>query len=230
VTAKNEKPDFRRELREQARDHFAAHIARTPEYVVQQVHRDGDIVKCWRCGKPTSSTYMVYVCSAPNCLMVWGDMGECMWQRHYDMIPFLRGSGENLDYFASKAVSDCEVKIGYKELIEEWFTEVKQNDLDAGYDWGEEEDKALADLKDDWRLSETIEQFMWEFHSSPLCRDMDSYPTVTYYTYHYLWRMELLNWFIKQLDEGKVLPYVERDKPRNGIFARLGRLLHLSSR
>lgn len=152
---------------------------------------------------------MTYICSAPNCLMVYGDMGECMWQREYDMIPFVRGSVDSLGYFSEKAVRDCEVKIEYKELIDEWLETIKDETVLDGSEWGEEEDKALEELRDFWKCSETVEQFMWEFSTSKLCYDCDSFPTVTFYTYHYLWKIELLKWFIQQLDGGHVLPYRE---------------------
>jgi hypothetical protein len=199
--------DFKKNYLESAQRRFAEYIEKTPEYIVQQIHRDDDIVKIWRCGKPTSSTYMFYICSAPNCLMVYGDMGEYMWQRHYDMIPFIRGSVGSLDYFSEKVPNGIKIKADYRELVEEWFETVKQERIDYGSEWGEKEDEALAELRDTWNCYEDVDQFKWALQDSDLFHDYEDMPRTEFYTFHYLWTIAGLKWFIQQLDEGKVLTY-----------------------
>jgi len=214
---KAEPKNHRRLVDAQVKERFADWIARTPEYVVQQIHRDGDIVKLWRCGKPQSSTCMCYVCSAPNCLMVYGDMGECMWQRHYDMIPFIRGSVHSTSYFAEKVPREINIQDEYPELVEEWFAEVKQERIDGGYDWTEEHDEELQNIRDEWENYGIVADFHKAHYESKLFRDCEDHVTTKYYSFHYLWKTELLAWFIQQLDAGKVLPYVEPEE--NGTQA-----------
>lgn len=204
--------EFEKKYLKSAQDRFAAHIEKTPDYVVKQMHRDGDTVQLWRCGKPNSSSYAFYICSAPHCLMVYGDMGEYMWQRHPDMIPFIRGSIGSLDYFSEKVPRDIQIKTDYRELVEEWFATVKQERIDCGYDWGEKEEQALAQLRDEWNSYEEVQQFKWALFESDLYNDYEDVPRTEYYTFHYLWTIEALKWFIKQLDEGKVIPYGEQEE------------------
>ena len=205
---------FEKRFRKDAEARFASHIEKNPEYVVQQLHRDDDIVKLWRCGKPQSSTYMFYLCSAPNCLMVYGDMGEYMWQRHYDMIPFIRGSVHSLDYFSEKVPRGIKIRTDYLELVDEWFDEVKQSRIDYGEDWTEEHDEELSELKDVWNSYQDVSEFKTALYSSKLYRDYEDVPRTEFYTFQYLWIVEALKWFITQLDEGKVLPYAEKEKAK----------------
>jgi hypothetical protein len=208
--------EFEKKYLESAQRRFAEHIEKTPEYVVQQIHRDDDIVKLWRCGKPQSSTYMFYICSAPNCLMVYGDMGEYMWQymrqRHYDMLPFIRGAIGSLSYFSEKVPNGIKIKDDQPELVEEWFATVKQERIDYGEEWTDKKEEALSELRDTWSCNEDVTQFKWALYDSDLYNDYEDVPRTEFYTFHYLWTIEGLKWFIKQLDEGKVLPYVEQEK------------------
>lgn len=182
-------------------------VNNTKDHVVQQLHGDDDTVKLWRCGKPQSSTYMFYVCSAPNCLMVYGDMGECMWQRHYDMIPFVRGSVHSLDYFSEKVPADLRdgIMTDHKELIDEWLAGVKEEQIELGYEWTKEQDRALEEIRGSYSHYESPDDFRRAVYESDLYRDCDSMPAVSWYTYHYLWKIEALKWFIQKLDAGEVV-------------------------
>ena len=208
--------DFRASVIKNAKERFENHIKNTPEYVVQQEHRDGDVVQLWRCGKPHSSTYAFYICNSLNCLAVYGDMGEYIWRRHRNMIPFIRGSIHSLGYFSEKVSSDIRHEVEYRELVEEWMNEIKGHRVEHGYDWGEKEAKELANLREDWSYHEEVERFWVDVQTYPLlCSDFEDLPKTKYYSFHYLWTIEALKWFIKQLDDGKVLPYVEEEKNAN---------------
>ena len=203
--------DFREKLLKRAQSQ-SANTFKDPEFVVQQLHRDDDVVKLWRCGKPQSSVYSFYICSSLHCLMVYGDMGECMWQRHPDMIPFIRGSAKSLDYFSEKVPRNIEIKQEYNELVQEWFAEVKQEYIDRGSEWDDECQQALDDIKERYGWYEDINHFRTALYESCLYNDFEDMPSLRYYTYHYLWIVEGLKWFITELDGGKVLPYVEEEK------------------
>lgn len=201
--------DFRKEFQEEVRRRFSSHIENNPEYVVQQMYRDGDVVKLWRCGKPGSSICSFYICSSVGCLMVYGDMGEYMWERHPDMIPFIRGSIHSLAYFSEKVPHGIEIKEDCSELIEEWFSEIKQDWVEYGSEWGEKEENALEELRDSWDSWEDVGRFMQDFFDSIFYNDCESFPNCRYYTFQYLWVIEGLKWFIQQLDGGHVIAYVE---------------------
>lgn len=195
---------FKQQLQAQAIESFARN---TKDHVIKQLHGDDDVAKVWRCGKPKSSVYMFYVCSAPNCLMVYGDMGESMWMRHYDMIPFIRGSIHSLDYFSEKVPADLRdgTMTDHKELIEEWFATVKQERIELGYDWGESEENALEEIRTEYSYYEMAEDFRRAVYESNLYNDCDDMPNIRWYTHHYLWKIEGLKWFIKKLDAGEVV-------------------------
>lgn len=203
--------DFRKQIEKGAQERFQHLIDKNPDYVVQQLHRDDDTVKLWRCGRPQSSTYMTYICSSPNCLMMYGDMGECMWQRHYDMIPFIRGSVESLDYFSEKVPTDLRdsIKTDHRELIEEWFATVKDEYISQGREWGKEEDKALEEVRSAYANYECVHDLQTAVAESVLYHDVDDIPNFKYYDFCYLWKIEALKWFIKKLDAGEILPYRE---------------------
>lgn len=201
--------DFRQKHLDEVKERFAGHISKYPDFAVKQLHRDNDVVKLWRCGRPGSSNCEFYVCSSIGCLMVYGDMGEYMWQRHRDMIPFIRGSIGSLNYFSEKVPSGIEIKTGHPELVDEWFEDVKADRIEYGDDWGDNEDEALEELKEFWEYNGNVDAFLWQYADSVLNTDCEDFPKVEFYTFHYLWIIEGLKWFIQQLDGGNVLPYQE---------------------
>lgn len=201
--------NFTQKFLDNAKKRFAEHIEANPEYVVQQLHRDGDVVKLWRCGKPESSTCAFWICSSVHCLMVYGDMGECMWQRLPDMIPFTRSSINSLSYFSEKVPRDVKIKTDYRELVEEWLDEVKTDRIESGAYWGDEEDDALQELREHWWYFGDVNLFKSQLFDSKLYTDCDDMPNTEFYTFHYLWIIEGLKWFIQQIDGGHVLPYQE---------------------
>lgn len=201
--------DFEQEFLKDVKERFARHIETNPEYIVQQMSRDDDVVKLWRCGRPGLSVCAFYICSAPHCLMVYGDMGEFMWERLPDMIPFIRSSVHSLNYFSEKVPRDIKIKEDCNELVEEWFRDIKQEHAEAGREWGDEEDEALEEIREHWGYFGDVNLFKSQLFDSKLYTDCDDMPNTEFYTFHYLWIIEGLKWFIQQLDGGHVLPYCE---------------------
>lgn len=148
--------------------------------------------------------------------MVYGDMGECMWQRHYDMIPFIRGSIRSVGYFAEKVPQGIDIMEEYPELIEEWFSEIKAQQINSGYEWTEEHDEELQTIRDAWDSYGDPKDFHKAHYESKLFRDCEDHVNSRYYSHRYLWKTELLAWFIQQLDTGKVLPYAEPEPKNEG--------------
>lgn len=199
--------DFRKQLLEQAKKSAEQNLK---NHRVRQRHRDGDTVRLWRCDNNGSSVYHFTVCAPPGWLIVYGDMGECMWSRTPDMIGFARESIGSLGYFSEKVSRDCKITEPRGELITEFLAEYEgRHALNYGEVMTTAEREVLAELRDSWNGSEDIEAFLREFYESDLCHDSDSMPDVNAFTYHYLWKVEALKWFLAKLDAGEVVvdPY-----------------------
>lgn len=199
--------DFRKQLAEQAKKSAEENLK---NHRVRQKHRDGDTVRLWRCDNNGSSVYHFTVCAPPGWLIVYGDMGECMWSREPDMINFARKSINSLGYFSEKASRDSKIDEQRGELITEFLAEYEAEHLRSyGDEMTAEQLEVLSELRDSWDGSEDIEGWLREFYESDLCNDCESMPDVKSYTYHYLWKIEALKWFLAKLDAGDVVvdPY-----------------------
>ena len=193
------KPDFRTRLHAQVKEAFERDIA---NHVLEQLHLDGDVARVWRCGRPKSSVYCFWVCASPHCLTVYGDMGEFMWMRHPDMIPFIRGSIESLSYFSEKSPATIKIREPYTGLIDEWFEEVKDRWIAGGSEWTDAEDDELNGIRNEYENYGDPADFRRAVYESDLCSDAEDVPNIEYYSFHYLWVIEGLKWFIKTLDAG----------------------------
>lgn len=168
---------------------------------VHQKHRDGDVVRLWRCDNDGSAIYHFYVLASPGWLMFYGDMGECMWSRATDMIEFARGSINSLDYFSEKASRNCIIKEECPEMIGEYLDGLEQDHED---NHGEPMSDDLKDEIEDLRRCGTVQQFCEQFYTSGLYHG--EMPDFRFYTYNYLWKIEALKWFVAKLDAGEVTP------------------------
>jgi len=198
--------DFHKQLLEQAQKSAKENLK---NHRVRQRHRDGDIVRLWRCDNDGSSVYHFSVCAPPGWLIVYGDMGECMWSRTPDMIGFARKSINDLHYFSQKISSDCRIKEVRKELIDEWFASVRQQWKECGRKWTKNHSAALKAIRDAYDDYGDPHDFQKEIYESILCTDHDDMPKLECYTYGYLWKVEALKWFLAKLDAGEVVvdPY-----------------------
>lgn len=199
--------DFRKQLLEQVKKSAEENLK---NHRVRQRHRDGDTVRLWRCDNNGSSVYHFSVCAPPGWLIVYGDMGECMWSREPDMINFARKSINSLGYFSEKASHDSKIYEQRGELITEFLAEYETDHLrDYGDEMTAEQLEVLNELRYSWSKSEDIEGWLREFYESDLCNDCESMPDVKSFTYHYLWKIEALKWFLAKLDAGDVVvdPY-----------------------
>ena len=111
---------FREDIERRASEQFRDQAERDG-FVVEQRHRDGDTVQLWRCGKQNSTPFSFWVCNAPHCLMVYGDMGDFMWQRLPDTLSWARTAIRDLHYFSENVPNTIKIREEYSELIDEWF-------------------------------------------------------------------------------------------------------------
>lgn len=194
--------DFRERLLAHAAESF---VKDTKDHVVRQLHYDGDVVRLWRCASPNSSIYSFSVEASLGWLIVYGDMGACMWSRTLDMVSFVRGSVHSLDYFSEKVPTTIAIKQHYPELIEEWFRDIKGEWIEGGNEWTEDHDAALADIRSEYEECHCKDDFNRALAHSVFYHDFESIPDTTYYTFRYLWTIEGLKWWIQRLDAGEVI-------------------------
>ena len=169
---------------------------------IRQRHRDGDVVRLWRCDNNGSSFYHFTICAPPGWLIMYGDMGECMWSRVPDMIDFARNSIKSLDYFSKKASNDCKIEEDRAELITEFLEDFEKDFEDNhGEPLTDEQREEFNELRDGFDDTDVI-SFQSAFYHSSFCQDGESVPSAKCYTFHYLWKIEALKWFIAKLDAG----------------------------
>jgi hypothetical protein len=171
-------------------------------HTIQQLHNDGDPGRVWKCTNNGSSVYAFTVLAPPGWLIVTGDMGECMWSRHTDMLHFIRSSIESFSYFSEKASKDCKILETHGELAGEWLAKV-QDEWEANHNrtMTDEEIDHLQDIRDAYGNYGEVSDLQRAIYESPLYNG-DGIPSCQYYTYHYLWKIEALKWFVDRLDTG----------------------------
>jgi len=192
---------FIKQLHARVADAAANNLA---AHTIQQLHADGAPGRIWKCSNNGSSVYAFTVYAPPGWLMMTGDMGGCMWSRHRDMLSFIRGAINSLGYFSEKASNDCNIRCKYTELAEEWLSEApKEWEERHGNPMTDEELEQLPDIRDAYENYGEIHDLPSAVFESPLYNgDCSTVPSCEYYTYHYLWKIEALKWFVERIDSG----------------------------
>jgi len=190
------KKDLLERVAESAKENLKSHT-------IVQLHSDNDPGRLWKCSNNGSSVYAFTVCAPPGWLIMYGDVGECMWSRHRDMLPFIRGSIGSLDYFSEKASKDCKIYEVRQEIAEEWLDE-QESEWESyhGEPMTEEQKEKLDDIRESYRLYEDPDDLRRAAYESGMF-DCSWIPSCEYYTYQYLWKIEALKWFIAKIDAGE---------------------------
>lgn len=187
-------------------------IQNLKNHTVEQYHNDGDQCRLWRCSNDGSSVYHFWVCAPPGWLIVYGDMGECMWSRTSDMIAFARQSIESHDYFASKASRDSTIREVNPELAREWLSNVlKEWNDDYGRKPTAKEKDIVASLREWWEDYGDPVGLRMQIYESGLFSDCEGIPSFEFYTYSYLWRCEAIKWFLGKLDSSSFVRRVAKE-------------------
>lgn len=177
-------------------------------HVVTVLKSDG-LYRHWRCSKPNDCNMSFDVITWPGFLCYVGDMGEYLFSREADMIPWMRGSCMSYSYAAEKCVAhDGRLK----EFSEERFEEVLQERIQEAEEYGgtytvhrlsgkQEESvaEAIQEIRDAYNIysmsSDAVkamyESCLWDGGDLPSCEE---------YTYHFLWCLHALKWFCKQIE------------------------------
>jgi hypothetical protein len=197
----NTKSDFKSRLRQQAEESIGRDLA---NHTIVQMHRDGEPGRIWKCSNKGSSVYAFTVCAPPGWLIVYGDMGECMWSRHRDMLPFIRSSIGSLDYFSEKASKDCLIREERTELAQEWLDQAEQDWQDShGSPMNDQQQEQLQEIREAFESYGEIADLQRAIYEARMFDSFSAIPSCRYYTYQYLWTIEALKWFIQKLDAGE---------------------------
>lgn len=195
------KTDFRTRLRHQVVEDIRKHLE---SHTIEQWHRDGDPGRIWKCSNNGSSIYAFTICAPPGWLIMYGDMGECMWSRTRDMLPFIRGSIGSLNYFSEKASRNCTIVETRTELAEEWLNDAEQDWLDShGEPMDEQQLAKLQAIREAFESYNEVHDLQRAIYESGMFDSCSAIPNCQYYTYQYLWKIEALKWFMRKLDAGE---------------------------
>lgn len=207
--------EIRQKLRDRAKVDFMGRVGEGTEYKVSQLHYGrSDVCKLWRCGTKRAA-YHFLVLSFPGTLMVQGDMGTYVWSREYDMISFANEAVNDLDYFSGKLVVPVTAVEQVDELVESWLrTGIKSAVAEAGFQWDKAADDTLKELRAVWRETNDIDSMLRHYMQSESFGPLgpESFPSLSYYSYRYLWSVEGLKWFLSQLRSGNVEIAAEMDE------------------
>lgn len=176
------------------------------DHVIELKFSNG-LYRHWRCGRPDGSfTHSFNVVTWPGWMAVTGDMGSLMLSRIDDMVQFVRGHIESIDYFAEKVTQEIPVKeFSPKKMIhviQEKIDEIMEHSSDDDNDDQKGEDKEMIDRLealqrrlDDGDISECEASGEW----MDITGDTD--PSFRDFTSNFLWVREALIWFVANLKE-----------------------------
>lgn len=177
-------------------------------HIIQELARDG-VVRCWRCGQPNTGVYAFWVTTYPGTIVVSGDIGELIVERHYDMLPWCRGSVDSTSYFASKVPHAIKTTAFSEDRCREWINEELAN-LRGGA-W---EDHCRDEKKRD-RLIEVLTDAMDDldgdgfgedqmYHATHEVWQGSDPPNFSDWNSNFLWCRDAIRWFVRHHDEPEI--------------------------
>lgn len=172
-----------------AKREFAEHVI-TCEATCEAPHH---LYRTWRCQKPGTGIMAFRITTVPDCLIVTGDLGHLMLQRHGtgDMIPWCRGAIDSIQYFAEKVPHNIETKSFDVDLVHKWANQ----ELDSyGESMSREHKEMLRALVGNSELDESeVYKRISEYV------DGCDFPNFRSYTARFLWCREAIRWFVTNL-------------------------------
>ncbi len=151
----------------------------------------------WRCQKQGTWMYGFDVTIEPGRLMVFGDIGDCVWERTEDMLGWARGSIESIGYFAEKVVREIETECYSSDVAEAWVKEqLYELELDDEMD-GSEKSKQRERIEGLLTALEDGEVvFTNAVYESGLADGCD-WPNFNTFTPSFMWCREAVKWFLE---------------------------------
>lgn len=167
------------------------------QHVITELHRAG-LHGYWHCAKPTDSNMWFDIVTFPGGLLITGDMGDYLFRRHDDMIPFMRGSAMSFGYVAEKCVA-------HDGRLREWQPELFREALDAFYAENKndhEDPETFKERLDDLRrwADDGEQAAMQAAHESGLFDAHDPLDCRTF-GYHFLWCLHAIKWFCDRVED-----------------------------
>lgn len=179
-------------------------------HVIQELARDG-VVRCWRCGEPDTGIYAFWITTYPGTIVVSGDIGELIVARHYDMLPWCRGSVDSTSYFAQKVPHAIKTTEFSEDRCREWIEGELANLRSE--EWEDHcRDKNTRD-----RLIEVLTDAMdgldgdnfgsgQMYHATYEVWQGNDPPSFEDWNPNFLWCRDAIRWFVRKHDE----PEIER--------------------
>ncbi len=159
---------------------------------VTELSRSG-VFRSWQCAKPGSWHLAFTITTIPNCLILTGDVGDLIVERHYDMLPWCRGSCRSTGYFAEKVPNNIITTEFNWEFAEAWRQmELQNEDINAEYRCFLED----FDINDESTETELYRE---------LSGYVDELPSFRVWTRRFLWCREAIRWFVTHHDEPVVV-------------------------
>jgi len=158
----------------------------TADHEFVKLNTGTEDIRVYECGRPDSSIFRFTIVCTKGRLVVFGDMGTCIWERQEPMEPWFRGSVGSLDYLSEKVPRGCLVKEPDSELIPLWIEDAKADLIESGFGKDSERYQALDEVVDCYYDDVKIFQLR-VYESNYFDGDCDSLPDLNSYTYRYLW-------------------------------------------
>ena len=161
------------------------------DHVITPEQTEG-LVRMWSLCRPDMGIYWFRVIIAPGCIVVYGDVGDSMYNMHeHDPLPWLRDAINSPEYLIGKMITKKE----------KFFPAEAYKILDEMKEESQEETKVAEEIKDNWNTFDfedsgyEFRRAIWEAGTDfevPSSRAFD-YNEDTY------WSVECLKKFIKLL-------------------------------
>lgn len=155
----------------------------------------------WRCQRLGSSVYYFDIVTWPGYLAFVGDMGDFVFARERDMVPFVFRACSDPHYLAQKCVA-------HSESLMDWSEEVFSEHLAKVAAEHPEEQEKLTEIRSAYEEYQSVHDAERAMHESGL---WDELPSCRVFSFRYLWCLNAIEWFCANL----------RDQAQPGIFSRL---------
>ena len=153
------------------------------------LHNEG-LYRHWRCRKPGTSNLGFDVITWPGFFCVTGDMGEYLFSRVADMLPFMHRSCMSYEYAAEKCLAhDGKLEEFDPERLTEWLDELEK---EAQAENDTESLEKINEVRDAYSQYEIESDAFKAIYESGLDSDP---PRFKRYTYHFLWVLYAIKWF-----------------------------------
>lgn len=165
----------------------------------------GDALNGWRCGRPKSGFYSFHVIVRPGMVCIYGDIGEGIFRggEPSDMLGWLRGAVESLDYLASKL--QPQRKEFYPGDAFAFAREMLADNEARDDERYAKQWRTIIEEAEDLQEDGMLDGRAWGGLVYEHAPGSDAFDVGTDYASDTLWLIEALRWFVAHLLEGGAL-------------------------